>query len=162
MGESRSLKSVEVPDEGLTDRTLPATDDVSVMGVESQHGLSAGASVEARLAEVVHRLCSLWFAGPAAVWSDIHPISEVACIDLEKRIAVALKGGFFHFSQFLCGLEMLLLKSKHGGLELEQSILGIEKLVVDLADCRRELVEISNVFSGHCNVSSGSQGGRDD
>ena len=59
--------------------------------------------VQARLAEVVHRLRRAWIDGPALQWGLIYPIRELASADFDKRIAGALVQGFFQFSQFLAG-----------------------------------------------------------
>jgi hypothetical protein len=92
--------------------------------VAHQHGLSA--VVKARLAEVVQGLRADWLAGPALRWEQIHPIHEMACTDIDKRVSAALRDAFFGFSQFLCGLEVLLLEIEEGLAGCGQPPLPIE------------------------------------
>lgn len=93
----------------------------------SEHGFDP--FVEARLTDVVHRLRRSWLAGPALLWGDVHPIRELARGDLEKRVATALASGFFQFSQFLAGFEVLALELQKSGVVSEKSLLGLEKLL---------------------------------
>lgn len=121
--------------------------------------------IEARLADVVHWLRSGWVLHIAPAWGDIHPIHEDARREFEKRVATALREGFFHFSQLLCGFELLLLKSKELGVVPEESVLGLEQLVVQLSDDRRGLVEISDAHRGLPELlgsRDGADGGGDD
>lgn len=85
--------------------------------------------VEARLANVVHRLRSSWIAGPAEMWADVHSIRELPLSQFEKRVATTLASGFFQFSQFLAGFEMLALQLQESGIVSEQSLLGLEQLL---------------------------------
>lgn len=87
--------------------------------------------VEARLTEVVKRLRAAWLAGPALLWGDVHPIQEIARTDFEQRVAATLSDGFFQFSQFLAGFEVLVLHLEHRGVVSEQSLLGLQQLIVD-------------------------------
>lgn len=85
--------------------------------------------VEARLADVVQRLRAAWLAGPALLWGDIYPIREAAVAKIDKRVATTLARGFFQFSQFLAGFEVLALELKKSGIVREQSLLSLEKLL---------------------------------
>jgi hypothetical protein len=100
--------------------------------------------VEARLTDVVQRLRASWLAGPAGLWGDIHPICKLAGSDLDKRVATTLRQGFFQFSQLLCGLEVLLLKSKELGVVSEESLLGLEQLVVKSGDFRGDEIAVAD------------------
>lgn len=92
-----------------------------------EHGFDS--LVEARLTDVVQRLRRSWLVGPALLWDEIHPIRELAGSELEKRIATTLAGGFFQFSQFLAGFEVLALELQERGVVREQSLLGLEQLL---------------------------------
>lgn len=95
-----------------------------------QHDLVLSPAIEALLADVVIRLRESWISGPAQCWGAIHPICKLAVGQSEKRVAVALCEGFSQFSQFLCGLEVLLLQREKGSAEFEQTLLSVEKLFV--------------------------------
>lgn len=99
--------------------------------------------IEARLTDIVLRLRSSWIAGPAQLWGDIYPIRMELLGDGEKRIATALFQGFFQFSQLLAGLEVLLLQSQQLGVVRKEALLGLEQLIVDLADGNGDLVEVA-------------------
>lgn len=99
--------------------------------------------VEARLAEVVQRLRSAWLAGPALLWDDVRSVDELTGTDLEKRVARLLGQGFFQFSQFLAGFEVLLLQLHQLRVVREETVLGLEKLIVDLGDSTGSLVVIA-------------------
>jgi hypothetical protein len=118
--------------------------------------------VETRLTEVVQGLRSAWIAHIAGFWGDIHPIDKVAGTDLEKRIATTLSDGFFQFSQFLCGFEVLTLQLRELRVVREQTVLGLEKLLVDLAHRNGELVEISKTHRGLAQLLCGCDGCRCD
>lgn len=135
--EGLSLASVYGPVAGMAMQFDAAEPDLSLQN-------SLDALVEAKLAYVVYRLRQDWIAHMAGFWGDIQPICKVANRELDKRVATALSEGFFHFSQLLCGFEVLLLKNKELGLVSEQSVLGLEQLVVHLRDNRRDLVEIAD------------------
>lgn len=106
----------------------------------SEHALCT--LVEARLAEVMQRLCTAWRAGPAVLWRAIHSIDKNAVGNLKKRVATTLRQGFLQFSQFLCGFEVLLLKLHELSVVREQSVLGFEQLLVDLSDSTSGFVKI--------------------
>lgn len=103
---------------------------------------------EARLAEIVHRLRADWIASMAGHWTDVYTVHKISRGDLEKRISTTLRQGFFQFSQFLAGFEMIVLQLKQLGIVREQTLLGLEKHAVDLGDLASNLVEISQ--SNHC------------
>lgn len=103
--------------------------------------------VEARLTDVVLRLRGSWIDGPAQLWGDIHPICQMPLGEFEKRVATTLRQGFFEFSQFLAGFEVLLLQSHQLGVVSEEAVLGLEKLVVDLAHRNGDLVEVPQADS---------------
>lgn len=126
----------------VDDHTSAARSTDAPAASESQDGFEP-VSVEADLAEVVQNLRSAWVAHMAGYWGDIHPIDKKAGNELEQRVATALCDGFFHFSQLLCGFEVLLLQGKHLSVVSEKSILGLEQLVVELRNDRADLVEIS-------------------
>lgn len=87
--------------------------------------------VEARLTEVVQRLRASWLAGPALLWGDVHTIRELTVPDIDKRVASTLARGFFQFSQFLAGYEVLTLELKESGVVSEKTLLGLEQLLHD-------------------------------
>lgn len=87
--------------------------------------------VEARLTDVVHRLRKTWIGGPADLWTDIHTVREASVSDVDKRVTTTLARGFFQFSQFLAGFEVLALELKESGIVCEQSLLGLEQLLHD-------------------------------
>ena len=98
--------------------------------------------VEARLAEVVQRLRASWLAGPALLWGEIYPIRDVARDEFDKRVATTLVTGFFQFSQFLAGFEVLVLHLEHRGVVSEQSLLGLQKLIVDPSNPLGNQIEV--------------------
>lgn len=118
--------------------------------------------VQARLAEVVHRLRRAWIDGPALQWGLIYPIRELARADFDKRIAGALVQGFFQFSQFLAGFEVLVLELEHRGVVREQSVLGLEKLLVDGGYLLGDQIEISNTKRDLPDLFCCSKCGRND
>lgn len=104
--------------------------------------------IEARLTEIVHRLRADWISSMAGHWTDIYTVDESSRGNLEKRISTTLRQGFFQFSQFLAGFEVLILQLQQLGVVREQTLLGLEKFVVDLRNLNGDLVEISQ--SNHC------------
>ncbi len=83
--------------------------------------------VEAGLTNVVLRLRQSWIAGPAGLWGDIHPIHEDARGEFEQGVATALRERFFQFSQFLAGLEVVLLERQQLRVVAKQPLLGAER-----------------------------------
>lgn len=110
--------------------------------------------VEARLTQVVQRLRGSWLAGPALLWGDVHSIREVAGGEFDERVTTTLASGFFQFSQFLAGFEMLVLELQKSGVVSEKSLLGLEQLLqqgrglfVDeggIAGCTQSLGDIAS------------------
>lgn len=127
-------RSGSVVNSGFANTAVPVSTVIRSLREEPKENLVLCGSVEARLTEVSARLRSAWLSGPALLWGDIHPISECARNDLEKRIAMALREGFFNFSQLLCGFEVLLLQIHETGVVSEKTLLGIEKLFVHRDD----------------------------
>lgn len=111
--------------------------------------------VEARLTEIVHRLRGSWIGGPAGLWGDIHAIHNDVRGQLEKRVTATLREGFLQFSQLLCGFEVLLLKLHELRVVREQSVLGLEQLLVDLSDSSGRLIEIAERQSRLTNLLRG-------
>lgn len=118
-------------------------------------------AIKALLTDVVIRLRESWIAGPAKCWGGIYPISELASTELDKRVAAAVCEGFSNFSQFLCGLEVLMLQRVDGSAEFEQTLLGIEQLFVHgpnyfhrlgfVSDGQGSLAEVDGAIdSGNC------------
>lgn len=132
------------PETALADGAIER--DGAVVGGPLEHGLDP--LIEARLADVVSRLRADWIIHIAGYWGDIHPIHKDALGQLDKRVATTLREGFFHFSQLLCGLELLLLKDQQVTVVLEHRVLSLEKLVVKLSDNRRHFVEIAHADGG--------------
>lgn len=131
---------------GAADRALPAT----VLPFHESSGPNGlqnrlDPAIEARLTEVVQRLRAAWLAGPALLWSDVHPIHELAVSEVEKRVALTLRLGFFQFSQFIAGFEVLLLQLEQLGLVNEQLILSLEELAIDLGDSSRLGIEVAEI-----------------
>lgn len=162
MGERRHLPhqvgGVVSVDPRIADAAGPSVSK-HMESPEVEHHLSP--IVEARLTEVVTQLRSAWLAGPALLWECIHPIHEVARSDFERRVAATLAGGFFQFSQFLAGYEVLALQLKERGVVSEQTLLGLEKL---LQKSRGSLADEGRVAQGaHSfgDVSRGSDRGSD-
>lgn len=162
MGISRSAldDGLAFNRDGLACGADPSTEPASAFP-QMQDDLGLSGAIEARLADVVRRLRGDWIAGPGGRWPEICAIHADSLSDLEKRIATTLRQGFFEFGQLLCGFEVLLLQGKHSRLELEQAVLRLEKLVVDLANHRSELVEISDFLRSRRNLARDAQGGGD-
>jgi len=114
--------------------------------------------VEARLAEVVHRLRSDWLFGCARKWGDVCAIREVAGSDLDKHVATTLARGFFQFSQFLAGFEVLVLELKHSGVVSEQCLLSLEQLIVESRNPFRDQVEVPDPEQRLADVLGGAEG----
>lgn len=142
-------------DVSLTARAAPVRPKICSR-VVPQHVPAFSRPIEARLTDVVFGLRTAWCAGPALAWADIHTIDEEARGDLEKRIALTLREGFFNFSQLLCGLEVLLLQLHETGVVNEQTLLGIEKLVVHRDDNLRQLAVISRSKGCLSDLNSGA------
>lgn len=106
-----------------------------------QYGLDP--LVEARLADIVGRLRAAWILHLADFWTDIHLVDVDSSSDLEKRVSTALRKGFLHFSQLLCGLELLLRERVDLGAETVERLLSIEKLLVELGNDRSNLIEVA-------------------
>ena len=102
--------------------------------------------LEARLTNVVHRLRAAWLADVAKLWGDIHPIYEDAVGDFDQRVSLTLRDGFFYFSQFLAGFEVLVLEIQQHRVMREQTLLSLEKLLIDLRNSNGNLVEISKIY----------------
>lgn len=118
--------------------------------------------VEARLADVVRRLRGSWLAGPAQLWSGIHPVRELAETEVDQRVSGALARGFLQFSQFLAGFEVLLLELEHRGVVSEQRLLSLEQLIVQGRHFFRDEIEVAQADHGHGDVLRNPKRGRDD
>ncbi len=114
---------------------------------------------EASLANVVLRLRRGWIESCAPLWGEIHPKDKNVGGELEKHIATLLREGFSTFSQFLAGFELLIKNLHELALVSDQTVLGIEKLLVDLADCHGEVVEGLNICRRFNQVSCESERG---
>lgn len=116
-----------------------------------KHGLDP--LVEARLADVVQRLRACWIAGPAGLWADVHSIREMSAGEFDKRVTTTLASGFFQFSQFLAGFEVIVLELQKSGVVSEKTLLGLEQLLqkgggffvdeVRVASCAQSLGNVS-------------------
>ena len=117
-----------------------------------EHGLDP--LVEARLADVVQRLRACWIAGPARLWTDIHSIREMPAGEFDKRVATTFASGFFQFSQFLAGFEVLVLELQKSGVVSKKTLLSLEQLLqkgggffvdeVGVAGCAQSLGNVSS------------------
>ena len=134
-------------------RAVPVIPEIR-FGVMPQHIPALSGAIQARLTDVVLGLRESWCAGPALAWVDIHTVDEEARSDLEKRITLALRESFFHFSQFLCGFEILLLQLHETGVVNEQTLLGIEKLFVHRDNYATEHVCVSDRDGALANINS--------
>ena len=122
-------------DSAVADRADPGLPEAGAELVHAAVEHRLDPFVQARLADVVHRLRASWLAGPALLWGDVHPIRKLAGTDLDQRVATALARGFLQFSQLLAGFEVLVLELKQGGVVSEKRILGIEQLLNE-STCR--------------------------
>jgi len=102
----------------------------------------------------VNRLRQSWLCGPALLWDEIFPISEIAVSQIDKRVAAALCESFFQFSQLLCSLEVLMLQRVKGSTELEKTLLGIEKLFIHGPNYFRRLGVVSESDDSFTDVDS--------
>ena len=125
---------------------------------ELQDNLRLSGPVEALLTDVVLRLRQSWINGPAKCWSGVHPISELAISEGEKRVSAALCEGFSQFSQFLCGLEVLLLQRANGSAEFEETLLGVEKLFVHGPNYFRRLGVVPHGDSSFADINGTADG----
>lgn len=115
-------------------------------------------SIEARLAEVVYRLRADWIGSMADHWLAIYSIRDDALGDLDKRVSTSIYDGFFHFAQFLCALEILVLKRKELAIVGDEALLSAEKLVVQLSNDRSHLVRVTNGKGGLSKIPGERQG----
>ena len=122
-------------------------------GAGLEYRLSA--LVEARLAEVVQGLRADWIAGGARRWGELYPIRELVLTEVDQRVAGALVQGFLQFSQFLAGFEVFLLELKELGVVREQTILSLEKLLVEPRYRFCDQVEVAQTDCGAGNVLGG-------
>lgn len=114
-------------------------------------------AVKARLANVVRDLRAAWLAGPALLWEDIHHIYPVSRTGLDKRVSSTLRDSFLGFSQFIAGLEQLLLDTKQMGTEKRESFLRLQKLIVHLNNCGFQ----NGIVSSSNSTAADSLGGTD-
>ena len=121
------------------DGTLHQTGCSAEIGVHLEDGFDP--LIKARLAQVVKNLRGDWIAHIATHWGDIHPICEHAVGDLDKRVVSSLRDGFLCFSQFLCNFELFLLESEKLGVVPEESVLRLEKFIIEFRNNRRNLIE---------------------
>lgn len=124
----------------FADGTLHQTGCGAEIGVHLEDGFDP--LVKARLTQVVKNLRGDWIAHVATHWGDIHPIGVHAVGDFDKRIAAALSEGFLCFSQFLCCFELFLLESEKLGIVTEESVLRLEKFIIEFCNNRCNLVEV--------------------
>lgn len=99
------------------------------VAVVPQHG-QLSPYVEARLTDVVGRLRSAWVKDCAVLWADIYPISKLTLTCLDEHVVLALREKFVGFSQFVVGLEHLLLQAKQLGVVREEGLLSLQELVI--------------------------------
>lgn len=97
--------------------------------------------IEAGLAEVVRRL-SIAFDAIRPTFDLLEAIDEAAPADLEKRVALTFIRLLSQFAQFRFGSEKLLLELRHFGGMKEETLLGIQKLAVDVGQLRSDRVEL--------------------
>lgn len=127
-------RAASVENAGLASNAVPEGSLERVCWRETKSYRATRSAVEAELTEVALGLRRAWLAGPALTWKNIQPIHERAGNDFEKRVALALREGFFQFSQLLAGLEVLLLQLRDLGVVREETLLDIEELFVHRAD----------------------------
>lgn len=128
-------------------------------GGSLEHGPYFSGAVEARLADVVHGLRADFVVGPAFHWEAICLVCELAGSELDKRVTTALRQGFLQFSQLLCGLEVLLLQSQQFRVVREETLLGIEKLLVHSNDDVVQLGGVTDFDGRFPDVQRSAQGG---
>lgn len=133
---------------GIAQRAVGIDD--SVRSELLQHTLEP--LVVARLTNVVLGLRSDWVAGCAQRWDDVRLVGEDTRADFDKRVAAALREGFFQFSQFLAGFEVVVLKLQELGVVCEQTLLGLEEKTVQIGDLRRALIEVADLEQRAANV----------
>lgn len=133
-------------DQKLLSATVAYAVEVSAKTRGGLENASSAITVPTDLTEMVLRLRDLWIALPASL--DVAAVCERAVSDVDKRVAVLLRDGFFEFSQFLCGLEILALQLQEHGVVSEQTLLGCQQLLVDLRDSRSRLIEVANGQGG--------------
>ena len=143
----------------LASRAGPGDYSSTVVGAGGllEDRLHLSGTVEARLADVVHGLRTDFVAGPALHWDAICLVGELARNEFDKRVATALREGFFKFSQLLCGLEMILLQAEQFGVVREETLLGIEKLFIHANDDFVQLVGVADLDSRFPDVERGAQ-----
>jgi len=125
-----SRPMIAVTHDRFAGRAEPTCTPSSCLSKVLQDNLRLTRAFEARLTHIVLGLRGDWLAGPAARWPSICSQNELAVTDIEKRVATAIRKSFFCFSQFLCGLEVLLLEIQQLGVVCEEALLSIEKLFV--------------------------------
>jgi len=135
----------------------PAGTVESVVALKDDQGRFSR-PVEALLTDVVIDLRKSWIAGPAGCWTRIYSIRDIASTDLDKRVSAALYEGFFHFSQFLGCLEVLLLQCEQGSAKFEETLLGVEQHFVHGSHYFRGLGLIADRQSALAQVDSAVDG----
>lgn len=139
------------PDKKLFAAVIAYAVDVPVSPGSRLEDASGAVAIPTDLAEMVLMLRDFWIALPASI--GVHHVCESAVSDIDKRIAVLLRDGFFEFSQFLCGLEVVVLELQQHGVVSEQALLSSEKLLVDLRDSHRRLVEVPKTYRSGCELA---------
>lgn len=147
-----------ITDDRLAGGACPVSECAAGSREVPEDDLTFGGPLEAGLADVVRRLRSTWLAGPALLWGDVHSQGEVARDDFEQRVSATLREGFFNFSQLLSGLEVLLLQRQQLGVVSEQSMLGIEQLVVHRGNGRCQNVGVSHSDGCLADLNCGGDG----
>ncbi len=110
--------------------------------------------VEARLAQIVVSFQPVHKVLRDRLYSLVEAQHTGAVGDLDKRVATAIRKFLLRSCQFVCELEILLLKSKELGVVSEEAVLRLENLFVEAAPDRREVVEVPDLDKRPCNVSS--------
>ncbi len=145
------------PDKKLFTAVVAYPAELGIVPGRSLEDASNPVPVPADLTDVVLRLRDFWIAMPGSV--DVHSVCERTHSEIDKRIAVLLRDGFFEFSQFLCGIEVLTLQLQQHGVVSEQTLLGCEQLLVDLRNCSSRLIEVSDAEGADSDLLGGLERG---
>lgn len=129
-GIDASLGERTIKQDVCATATSPAVEVPVALGGKLQDDFSAVRAIETLLTDVVLRLRKTWCAGPAECWGSVASIRELAVEDRDKRVAATVYEGFVQFSDFLCGLEVLVTQHAKGSADFEKTLRGVEEFVI--------------------------------
>lgn len=105
-------------------------------------------ALEAGLTEVLGRIERNWADFSARHGGSIALIRTIAAADLDQRVFAPVVESLLEFSKLLQIIKVLLLQNQELGIVGEETVLRLQKLVLDLTyDCG-QVIEVTNAHGG--------------